>query len=68
MGKYIEKSDLDNKELKNLPIRRGCNNVFGCACLGICKNIEGYVVRKDYEDFISNFKSEEDFLNEKCSK
>jgi hypothetical protein len=68
MRKYIEKSDLDNKELKNLPIRRGCNNVFGCACLGICKNIEGYIDRKDYEDFISNFKSVEDFLDERCNK
>ena len=66
MGKYIEKSDLENKELKNLPIRRGCNNVFGCGCLGICKNIEGYINLEEYENFINGFKSVEDFLDEKC--
>ena len=67
MGKYIEKSDLENTELKNLPIRRGCNNVFGCACLGICKNIEGYIDREEYEKFVNEFKSVEDFLDEKCN-
>lgn len=67
MAKFIAKSDLENKELKKLPIRRGCNSgVFGCACLGICLNILGYVDREEYENFITESKSVGDFLDEKC--
>lgn len=49
MAKFIEKSDLENQELQVLPIRRGCSGM--CACLGICKNIEGYISRKEYEEY-----------------
>jgi len=67
MGKFIEKSDLENKDLQILPIRRGC---YGgpCACLGVCKNIEGYIDRKEYEEFIEKFVSLDRFLSEKCNR
>ena len=67
MSKYIQKSDLENKELEKLPIRRGCY-IHLCACIGTCINIVGYVDREEYETFIKNFKSFEDFLNEKCEE
>jgi hypothetical protein len=65
MAKFIEKSDLENKELQMLPIRRGCSGM--CACLGICKNIEGYIDRKDYEEFMKTFVTLDQFLTGKCN-
>lgn len=52
MPKYVEIVDLMNKELEELPIRRGC---YGgpCACLGTCTNIEGYIPRNVYENFMN---------------
>ena len=64
MAKYIDQSDLKNKELQMLPIRRGCSGM--CACLGICRDIEGYIDRKEYEDFMKNFVTLDQFLTEKC--
>lgn len=64
MAKYIDQSDLKNKELQRLPIRRGCSGM--CACLGICRDIEGYIDRKEYEDFMKNFVTLDQFLTEKC--
>jgi len=66
MAKFIEKSDLENLELKSLPIRRGCSGP--CGCLGTCKNIEGYIDRKEYEDFMKTFITLNDFLNQKCKE
>lgn len=64
MAKFIDKSDLENKELQRLPIRKGC---YGgpCACLGICQDIVGYVDRIEYEEFISNLVTVEEFLTRK---
>ena len=56
MSKYVQKSDLENKELEKLPIRRGCYTHL-CACIGTCINIVGYVDREEYETLIKNFKS-----------
>jgi len=66
MAKFIDKSDLANTELQSLPIRRGC---YGgpCACLGTCKNIEGYVDRGEYEEFVSSMVTINDFLTLKCA-
>ena len=47
MGKYIEKSDLENKELKNLPIRRGCNNVLGVVVWGYVKTLKDILTEKN---------------------
>ena len=66
MAKFIEKSDLENLELQSLPIRRGCSGL--CDCLGTCKNIEGYIDRNEYEDFIKNFITLDDFLSKKCKE
>lgn len=66
MAKFIEKSDLENIELQSLPIRRGCSGP--CACLGTCKNIEGYIDRKEYEEFMKNFITLDDFLSKKCKE
>jgi len=62
--KYIDKSDLTNKEIISLPIRRGC--LGPCACLGFCKEIFGYVDRNEYEEFIKNMITLDDFLISKC--
>ena len=66
MAKFIEKSDLENLELQSLPIRRGCSGL--CACLGTCKNIEGYIDRKEYDDFMKNFITLDVFLSKKCTE
>lgn len=60
MAKFIEKSDLANKELTSLPIRRGCSGA--CACLGTCRQIIGHVDRHEYEEFINNHMSIDKFL------
>lgn len=65
MAKFIEKSDLENKELQMLPIRIGCSGM--CACMGICKKIVGHVDRKEYEDFIKTYMTLDEFLNGKCN-
>jgi len=65
MAKFIDKSDLENKELQSLSIRRGCSGV--CACIGTCQNIVGYVDRIEYEEFISNMVTINDFLTLKCA-
>lgn len=63
MAKYIDKKDLENKELISLPIRRGCKGP--CACLGTCMNIVGYIDRTEYEEFMKNYKTLDNFLSEK---
>lgn len=65
MTKYIEKRDLENKELTSLPIRRGCS-ADGCGCMGYCRDIVGSVNREEYETFMKNYVSKEDFLSNKC--
>jgi hypothetical protein len=62
--KYIDKKDLENRELTLLPIRRGCGGF--CACLGTCMQIAGYVERADYDAFMKTYVSLEDFLKDKC--
>lgn len=59
MAKHIEQSDIKNKDLKLLPIRRGCSGL--CACMGTCLNIVGYIERVKYDKLINENKLE-DFL------
>jgi hypothetical protein len=64
MGKYIDQSDLNNNDLEILAIRRGCSGI--CACLGTCRSIIGYIDRKDYNDYLSTYKTNltfDEFLN-----
>ncbi len=60
--KKILSTDLENKELDVLPIRRGCSGM--CGCLGTCLQIVGHIPRKEYEDFLMKYKSIGDFLSE----
>lgn len=64
MSKFIEQSDLDNKELQQLPIRRGCPGF--CACMGLCKDILGYIDRQKYEYFLKEYITMGDFLTNHC--
>lgn len=64
MAKFIEKSDLENQELQTLPIRRGCSGM--CACLGVCRDIVGYINRREYEEFMKTFVTLDQFLTDKC--
>jgi len=59
----IEQKDLLNVELDPIPVRAGC---FGgpCACMGTCHEIVGMIDRKKYHEFMSTFKTEEQFLQE----
>lgn len=65
MAKYIDKTDLDNGDLNLLPIRKGCSG-GPCACLGTCRNIVGYVDRNEYEEFIRNYVTLDNFLFQRC--
>lgn len=52
--KHIYKSDIENLELKSLPIRRGCNaGSMGCACIGSCKEIVGYIDRDCADEILA---------------
>lgn len=64
--KYVDQSDLENKEITELRIRRGCNNI--CACLGTCYQVVGHINRAEYEEFIKNYVSLEDFLSKKVDE
>lgn len=65
MAKFIDQSDLDNKELKQLPIRRGC--IGWCACLGLCRDIVGHIDREKYEYFIKEYQTVDEFLTNYCN-
>jgi hypothetical protein len=58
--KNVHTTDLNNKNLDLLPIRRGCKGL--CACLGICEQVIGYVPRDDYEAFLKTIPSTDEFL------
>jgi hypothetical protein len=62
MAKKINLTDLENKNLELLPIRRGCGAGM-CACLGTCLQVIGYIPRKDYEEFIKTIPSTDEFLS-----
>jgi len=61
--RFVLKSDADDKNLSELPIREGCHAGGACGCLGICLNIVGKISRKDYEETINVVKTmkKEDF-------
>ena len=64
MAKRIDYSDLENKNLDILPIRRGCS-AGKCACLGTCLQVVGYIDRKEYEEFVKTIPSMDEFLSMK---
>jgi hypothetical protein len=46
--RFISKTDIEDLTLNTLPIRKGCDNIWGCACLGICQQILAYISREEY--------------------
>ena len=62
MAKRIDSTDLKNKNLDVLPIRKGCS-ADRCACLGTCEQVIGYVPRADYEEFLKKIPSIDEFLS-----
>ncbi len=53
MPLHIDQSDLLDTTLDNLPIIRGCSAPNGCACIGLCKTIVGYILRETYNSQIN---------------
>ena len=35
-------------DIQHVPVRRGCNAWGGCACMGTCNNIIGFVNKDEY--------------------
>jgi len=58
---------IDDKDIEDgvrpLPVRRGCGAWGPCACTGKCKQIIGYIDYDLYTYFLSNYVSQEEFVD-----
>lgn len=62
----VSKEDLDS-DINPLPVRKGC---WGgpCACTGTCQKVVGEIERNRYTEFIKNYISPEEWLEQNMVK
>ncbi len=61
--KYVDDKDLNNPELKDLPLRRGCGGFGPCCCTGGCMEVVQHISREKYERHIALNKLSEVLLS-----